>query len=64
MEAKLKNVLISNVDPFFFALACAALFSVSVTAKALADDVLSAVDDRTGDEMMITTDGQLVWHLE
>lgn len=64
MKAKLKSVLISNVDPFFFALACAALFSVSVTAKALADDVLSAVEDSPGDEMMITTDGQLVWHAE
>jgi hypothetical protein len=64
MKAKLKSALISNVDPFFFALACAALFSVSMTAKALADDVLSAIDDRAGDEMMITADGQLVWHAD
>src|SRR5882757_8203325 len=64
MKAKLKSALISNVDPFFFALACAVLFSVSITAIALADDVLSEVNNPSGDEMMITTDGQLVWNAD
>jgi len=64
MKAKLKTALNSNVDPFFFALACAALLSVSVSAKALADDVLSAVDDLPDDAMMITKDGQLIWQPE
>jgi hypothetical protein len=64
MKAKLKTALKSNVDPFFFVLACVVLFSVSMTAKTLADDVLSAVDGPNGTAMTITTDGQVVWQAE
>jgi hypothetical protein len=60
MKAKLQIALRSNVDPFFFALACVMLICVSLTARALADDVLSSVDDST-ENLMITTDGQLAW---
>jgi len=64
MKAKLETALKSNVDPLYFALTCAVLFSVSMTATALAQDVLSAIDDPPGTVMMMTTDGQLVWHAE
>jgi hypothetical protein len=64
MKAKLKTALKSNVDPLFCALACAVLFSVSMTATALAQDVLAAVDDPPGTVMTMTKDGQLVWHVE
>jgi hypothetical protein len=64
MKAKLTTALNSNVDPFFFALACTVLFSVCMTATALAEDVLAAVDDQPGTVMMMTTDGQVVWHPE
>ena len=64
MKAKLKTALKSNVDPLFFALACAALFSVSMSARALTEDVLSAVNDSPGTVMMMTKDGQLVWRVE
>lgn len=60
MKAKLKTALKTNVDPFFFALACVVLISISMTAKALADDVFDAVGG-TADTMMITTDGQIIW---
>ena len=60
MKAKLKIALKSNVDPFFFALACVILISISVTAKVLADDVFLAVGGAT-ENMMITVDGQLAW---
>jgi hypothetical protein len=60
MKAKLRTALKSNVDPFFFALACVILISVSMTAKVLADDVLLAVDGAT-DNMLMTTEGQLTW---
>ena len=63
MKAKLKTALKSNVDPFFFALACVILFSVSMTAKVLADDVLGAVDSAT-DNLMMTANGQWVWQAE
>lgn len=62
MKAKLKTALKSNVDPFFFVLACVVLFSVSMTAKALADDVLSAVDEQS--TIIMTTDGQVSWGVE
>ena len=64
MKAKIKTALKSNVDPFFFATACAVLLSVSMTAKALADDVLSAVDDSPDMTMMLTAEGQMMWHAE
>ena len=60
MKAKLRIALKSNVDPFFFALACVILISVSLTAKVLADDVFLAVDGAT-DNMLMTTNGQLAW---
>jgi hypothetical protein len=64
MKAKLKTVLNSNVDPFFFVLACVVLFSVSMTAKSLADDVFSAVGNPAGTAMGITADGQVMWYAE
>ena len=64
MKAKIKTALKSNVDPLLFALACAVLLSVSMTAKALAEDVLSAFDGPPSTVMMMTTDGQVVWHAE
>jgi hypothetical protein len=64
MKAKLKTALKSNVDPLFFALACAALFSVSMSARALTDDVFSAVTDSPGTVMMMTKNGELVWRVE
>jgi hypothetical protein len=64
MKAKLKTALKSNVDPLFFALTCTVLFSVSMTASTLAHDVLSAIDDPPDTVMMMTTDGQIVWHAE
>ena len=64
MKAKLKTVLKSNLDPLFFAVAGAALFSVTMTATALAQDLLSAIGGPPGAEMMMTTEGQLVWHAE
>ena len=64
MKAKLKMALKSNVDPVYFALTYAVLFSVSMTATVLAQDILSAIDDLPGTEMMMTTEGQLVWHAE
>jgi hypothetical protein len=63
MKAKFRTALKSNVDPFFFALACVVLFSVSMTAKMLADDVFVAVGG-AADNLMITTDGQLAWHAD
>lgn len=63
MKTKLKTALKSNVDPFFFALSCVILLSVSFTAKCLADDVLGAVSDAT-DNMMMTAEGQLVWNVD
>jgi hypothetical protein len=63
MKAKLKIALKSNVDPFFFALACVILFSVSMTAKVLADDVFAAVGG-AADNLMMTAEGQLVWQAE
>jgi hypothetical protein len=60
MKAKLRRALKSNVDPFFFALACVILISVSMTAKVLADDVFLAVNGAT-DNPLITADGQLIW---
>jgi hypothetical protein len=60
MKAKLQSVLKSNVDPFFFALACVILVSISMTAKVLADDVFVSVG-AAHDNMMITADGQLSW---
>jgi hypothetical protein len=64
MKAKLETALKSNVDPLFCALACAVLVSVSMRATALAQDVLSAIDNPQGDVMMMTTDGQVVWQTE
>ena len=64
MKAKLEIALKANVDPLWFALTCAALFSVSMTATALAQDVLSAIDNPAGTEMMMTTEGQIVWHAQ
>jgi hypothetical protein len=64
METKLKTALKSNLDPFFFAIAGAALFAVSMTATALAQDLLSAIGGPPGTVMMMTTDGQLVWRAE
>ena len=64
MKAKLKTALKSNVDPFLFVLVCVVLFSVSLTAKTLADEVLSAVDGQPGAAMMMTTEGQILWHIE
>jgi hypothetical protein len=63
MKAKLQTALRANVDPFFFALVCAILVSISMTAKVLADDVFVAVGGAT-DDLMITADGQLVWQAE
>jgi hypothetical protein len=59
MKAKLKSALISNVDPFFFALCCVMLLCVSFTAKTLADDMLVGVSAAT-DNMMMTAEGQLL----
>jgi hypothetical protein len=64
MKAKLKTALKCNLDPLFFALAGAALLSVSITATALAQDLLSTVGGPPGTAMMMTADGQLVWHAE
>jgi hypothetical protein len=64
MKAKLKTVLKSNVNPLFFALACAALFSVSLSARALTEDFLAAVGERPDTVMLMTKDGELVWHVE
>lgn len=64
MKAKLKTALKSNVDPFLFVLVCVVLFSVSLAAKTLADEVLSAVDGQPGPAMMMTTEGQILWHIE
>jgi hypothetical protein len=64
MKAKLKTALKSNVDPLFFALIGAVLFSVSMAVTALAEDVLSAVGDTPGTVMMMTKDGQIVWRVE
>ena len=64
MKAKLKTALKSNVDPLFFALACVTLFSVSMSARALSDDGLAAVNDSPDTVMMLTKDGQLVWRVE
>jgi hypothetical protein len=64
MKAKLKAALKSNLDPLFFAIAGAALFSVSMTATALAQDLLLAIGGPPGTVMMMTTDGQLIWHAE
>ena len=63
MKAKLQTTLKSNVDPFFFALSCAMLLSISFTAKVLADDVLGAMSG-AGDSAMLTADGQLMWSAE
>jgi hypothetical protein len=63
MKVKLKTALKSNLDPLFFALAGAALFSVSMTATALTQDLLSAGGRQPGVVMMMTPDGQL-WHAE
>jgi hypothetical protein len=63
MKVKLKTALKSNVDPLFFALAGAALFSVSITATTLAENLLSAAGGPPDIVMMMTTDGQ-VWHAE
>jgi hypothetical protein len=60
MKSKFQMALESNVDPFFFVLACVILVSVSMTAKVLADDVLVAVTGAT-DNFLMTTDGQIVW---
>jgi len=35
-----------------------------LTLHHLAEDVLAAVDDRPGTVMMMTSDGQVVWHPE
>ena len=64
MKAKLKTALKSNIDPLYLVLACAVLFSVSMAVTALAEDVLSAVDDTPGTVMTMTKDGQIVWRLE
>jgi hypothetical protein len=63
MKAKFQTVLKSNVDPFFFALACVILISITMTAKVLADDVFVAVGG-TIDNLMMTADGKLMWHAE
>lgn len=60
MKTKLRMALRSNVDPFFFAFACIMLICVSLTAKALADDVLTLVNDST-DDPLLTADGHLLW---
>ena len=60
MKAKLKSALRTNVDPFFFALACVILITVSFTAKVLADDVAHAVSGAS-DNMMMTADGHFAW---
>lgn len=64
MKAKLNTALKSNVDPFFFVLACAMLLSLCATAKALADDVLEAVTDPPGALIALTTDGELTLFAE
>jgi hypothetical protein len=64
MKAKLKTALKSNVDPLFFALTCAVLFSVSMAVTALAEDVLSAADDTPGTVLMMTKDGQIVLRVD
>jgi hypothetical protein len=63
MKAKLKTALKSKLNPLFFALAGAALFSVSITAAALAQELLSPASGPDGIVMMMTADGQL-WHAE
>lgn len=59
MKAKLTAALKSNVDPIFFTLVCAMLFSLTVTVKTLADDVFEAIAHTPGATIMLTTDGQL-----
>ena len=63
MKTKLQNALRTTVDPFFFALSCAMLISISFTAKGLADDVRKAVGGPT-EEMMMTAEGQILWNAE
>ncbi len=60
MKSKFQMALKSNVDPFFFVLACVSLLSVLMTAKVLADDVLIAVSGPT-ENLHMTPDGQLIW---
>jgi hypothetical protein len=64
MKAILKTALRSNVDPFFFVLACVALFSVSISARGLTEDVLAAVGGRADTAMMMTKDGELMFGVE
>lgn len=63
MKAKLKTALKSNLGPLFLALAGAALFAVSMTATALAQEILSRAGGPDGIVMMMTADGRL-WHAE
>jgi len=58
MKTKLKTALKSNVDPFFFALTCAMLICLSLTAKALAHDALTDMGSGTY-SMSMTADGQV-----
>ena len=60
MKSKFQTALKSNVDPFFFVLTCVILMSVSMTAKVLADDVLTCISGPTED-LLMTQDGQLFW---
>ena len=60
MKAKLQNALKTDVNPFFFALSCAILIFISFTARALAEDVQNSVSGPT-ENLMMTTEGQLLW---
>ena len=59
MKTVLKNAFKTNVDPLFFALSCAILVFVSLTAKSLANDVLVSVGG-AADNMMMTKEGLVV----
>jgi hypothetical protein len=63
MKTKLQNVLRITVNPFFFALSCAMLICISLAAKALTDDVQSALNV-PAENMMMTADGQIVSNAE
>lgn len=44
MKIRLRNALISNVNPVFFALTCLLLVSVMLSAKLMADQVGDAAE--------------------